>query len=110
MQKLVYDLKKRSYEHKANIWKRLAIDLERPTRQRRIVNLSKIDRCTKENETVVVPGKVLGAGLINHKLLIAAWQFSQQAKDKIEAAGGKTLSISELALKNPKGQRIRIIG
>ena len=42
--KLVAELKKRSNEQEAEIWRRVANDLERPTRQRRVVNLSSISR------------------------------------------------------------------
>ena len=55
---LIEDLKKKSVEQKVNIWNKIASDLQRPTRNRRIVNLSKINRYSKENETIIVPGKV----------------------------------------------------
>ena len=51
LQDLIGELKKRSNEQSVNLWKRIASDLERPTRNRRAVNLSRINRNTKENET-----------------------------------------------------------
>ena len=108
--KLINELKKRSSEQNVNIWKRIALDLEKPTRNRRIVNLSRINRYTKENEIIVVPGKVLGSGLLNHKLTIAAWQFSQGAKEKMKEAGVKILTLDEISKESPKGKRIKIIG
>src|SRR3989338_2556333 len=107
---LVNELKKRSNEQNVNIWKRIALDLEKPTRNRRIVNLSRINRYAKENETIIVPGKVLGSGSLNHKLTIAAWQFSQGAKEKITKLGAKMLTIEALSKESPKGKKIRIIG
>ena len=107
---IIEELKKKSNEQKANLWRRVADDLERPTRQRRVVNLSSISRHTKENEIIIVPGKVLGAGDLNHKITISAFQFSDGAKEKIEKAGAKIVPLLELSKVNPSGKGIRIIG
>jgi len=109
LKNLIQELKKKSREQSVNIWRRIANDLEKPTRQRRIVNLSSISRYTKENEVIVVPGKVLGAGILNHKISISAFQFSNGAKEKIEKAGAKIIPLLELSKENPTGKRIRII-
>ena len=110
IQQLVDELKKVSSQNKADIWKRVAYDLEKSTRQRRIVNLSKISRYSSDDEVIVVPGKVLGSGELNKKVTIAAYQISEQAADKVKQAKGTILTIAELAKKNPKGNKIRIIG
>ena len=110
LQSLIHELKKRSNEQSVNLWKRVANDLEKPTRQRRVVNLSSISRYTKENEVIVVPGKVLGAGDLKHKVTISAFQFSNGAKEKIEKAGAKVITLLELSKENPSGKGIRIIG
>lgn len=102
-------LKKTSIENDVAIWKRVASDLEAPTRRRRVINVYKLDKYTKDNEIVVVPGKVLGTGELNKKITVAAYTFSEQALQKINAKG-KTLSIKELVEKNPKGSKIRIMG
>lgn len=110
LKELVKDLKSESYKQKAAIWRRVALDLEKPTRSRRVVNLSRLNRFTKENEIVIVPGKVLGAGALNHGLTIAAFAFSQSAKEQIEGANGKCITIQELVKQNPSGKNIKIIG
>ena len=107
---LIGELKKRSSEQSVNLWKRIALDLERPTRQRRVVNLSRINRHTKEDEIIIVPGKVLGTGMLNHKLTISAYQFSDQAKDKLEKAGVEIVSLLDLSKEKPNGKKLRIIG
>ncbi|MCM2325171.1 MAG: 50S ribosomal protein L18e [Candidatus Woesearchaeota archaeon] len=107
---LIMELKKASIEQDVAIWKRVATDLEKPTKQRRIVNLSKIDRYCKDDETIVVPGKVLSMGDLKKKATIAAYNFSGNAMDKIKEAGGKAISIQELLKKNPKGNKVRILG
>ncbi|MBI2101740.1 50S ribosomal protein L18e [Candidatus Woesearchaeota archaeon] len=107
---LILELKKKSSGQGAGIWKRIANDLEKPTRQRRVVNLSNLNRSTKENEVIVVPGKVLGAGSLEHKLTISAFQFSGGAKEKIQKAGAKIVPLLELSRENPTGKGIKIIG
>lgn len=110
LQGLITVLKKRSIEQNVNLWKRVAYDLERPSRQRRAVNLSRIDHYTNENEIIVVPGKVLGSGALNKKLTISAYQYSDGAKEKITKAGSKIISLTDLSKESPQGKKIRILG
>jgi len=70
--KLIETLKFESYRTNRKIWKDLARRLSKPARRRAEVNISKINRYTKEGEIVVVPGKVLGAGRLDHKVVVAA--------------------------------------
>ncbi|MFC2174960.1 50S ribosomal protein L18e [archaeon] len=60
------------------------------------VNVGKIGKLTKKGETIVVPGKVLGTGAIDHAVTVAAMRFSESAKKKIEAAGGKAVAITDV--------------
>ena len=106
---LITGLKRLSIQQNNKIWKRLASDLEKPARNRRIVNLTRIDKYTKDDETIVVPGKVLAGGDLTKKVTIAAYQFSFSALDKINKTG-KAISIKELMEKNPKANKVRIIG
>jgi len=110
LKNVIMELKKRSNEQSVNLWKRIAKDLEKSTRQRRIVNLSRINRYTKENDTIIVPGKVLASGYLNHKLTISAYQYSDQAKNKIEKAGARIIPLLEISKEKPNGKKIRIIG
>ena len=109
---LITELKKKAYSDSGNImlWRRIASDLEKSSRNRRSVNLSRISRYTKSGETVIVPGKVLSTGILDKSITIAAWQFSRQAVDKIVKANAKALSIAELMQMNPEGKGVRIIG
>ena len=109
LQGLIQELKKKANEHKASIWKRIAEDLSKSSRQRRIINLYKINKYTKENETVIVPGKVLSVGDLDHNVTVAAFDFSGSASEKINKVG-KAISINELIPEDPKGKRIRILG
>ncbi len=107
---LISGLKKQSREKEVPLWRDIAIRLERPTRNYPEVNLSRINRYTKEKDLILVPGKVLGSGELNHKLTVAAVSFSGSAKTKITEAGGTCLTIEELMSNNPEGSRVRIIG
>ena len=81
--KLIQELKTEAIQKKQNLWKRVASDLEKPTRQRRVVNISRIQRYAKDNETIIVPGKVLSSGEISKKVNVTALSFSDKAKQKI---------------------------
>lgn len=105
LQRLVNDLRKLSSEKKVKIWKRVADDLEMPTRRRREINVGQIALVTNEGDVVVVPGKVLGVGEIKHKVKVAAWRFSESARRKING-----MSIYDIMKENPGGKGVRIIG
>ncbi len=99
-------LKKKS----GDVWKDVAWRITRPRQNLAEVNLDKLDKITSNNDTVVVPGKVLGNGEINHKITIAALSFSYRAKMKIKEKGGKYLTLLDLAEEKPDGKGIKIIG
>ncbi|UCD92669.1 MAG: 50S ribosomal protein L18e [Methanobacteriota archaeon] len=108
--RLIEELKILSYEKKARIWKDVAKRLSKPSRNWAEVNVSRIARHAKKKETILVPGKLLGAGNIDIPLTVAAFRSSDSAKKKIEKAGGKAITIQELMQANPKGSNIRIMG
>lgn len=109
-QQLIATLKQCALKENAPVWTRIADDLEKPSRQRRIVNIYKLDKYAKDGDVIVVPGKVLGMGDLHRKVKVAAFTFSQQAVDKIHGAGGQTFAIHEVLQKNPKGKNVRILG
>jgi large subunit ribosomal protein L18e len=109
LRKLLEQLRSRGFaEHRPFLLK-LARELGRPERIRRDVDLSRIERYAEKGDVVAVPGNVLGAGLLTKPLTVAAWRFSTAAKEKIEKAGGKALSIEQLVEQNPAGTKVRII-
>jgi len=104
---LIRRLKKTSTKENIKLWKRIANDLEKPTRKRRSVNIYKINKFTRDGEIAIIPGKVLSMGDLTKKITIAAYQFSETAKDKLK---NNAITIDELINKNPKGKNVRIIG
>lgn len=107
---LIESLKKESREKGAAIWRDIALRLEKPNRSWAEVNLSRLERYTEEGDVIVVPGKVLGAGNLNKKLVVAAYKFSGSARKKIEGAGGKSLTIAQLVHEVPDGSGVTIMG
>jgi large subunit ribosomal protein L18e len=100
LRKTIRELEKASKIHDAPIWAKIAEELAKPTRRRRAVNLSRLNRYTVEGDVVVVPGKVLGSGRIDHKT----------AYEQLLKAGCRVLSLTELVRENPKGSNVKIIG
>ena len=109
LMELLQLLKKTAIENNAAVWKRVASDLEKPMRKRRVVNIYKIEKYAKDNGVVVVPGKVLGTGDLNKKVTVAAYNFSDEAYKKIKEKGNP-ISIKELLEKNPQGKKIKLMG
>jgi large subunit ribosomal protein L18e len=107
LQELIQELKIASAE--APVWRAVALHLERPTRHRVIVNLGSLNRYTKQGETVVVPGKVLGDGELDHGITVAALGFSSSAETKLKQSKASMLTIKEILKKDPKGKAVRII-
>ena len=107
---LIRFLRKQSRENNVGVWRDIAGRLGKPRRKHVTVNLSRLNRHTTRNEVVAVPGKVLSSGEIDHALTIAAFAFSEKAKEKVAAAKGKCWSFFELIKKNPKGSNVKIIG
>lgn len=108
LKNLAVDLYRASDKTKSNLWKRIADDLLISRRQKKIVNVFTLALHTKDGEVIVIPGKLLGTGDINHKVTVAAFDFSKSAVEKIKQAKGNCMTITELVEKNPKGKDVRI--
>ncbi|WP_069806527.1 50S ribosomal protein L18e [Vulcanisaeta thermophila] len=106
---LIRFLRRAANEYKAPIWDYVAELLERPTRRRVEVNVGRINRLVNDGDTVVVPGKVLGYGVLNKKVTIAAWSFSRGAMEAIRRAGAEAITIPELVRRNNRGSGVKVI-
>lgn len=104
----IRDLVKYSNSTGLKVYRAVANKLSAPASQRSKVNLGHIDKVAKDGEVLIVPGKVLGDGLLTKKLTIVAFSASDSAKAKIEKAGAKFLTINEHLAKKPDN-KIRII-
>ncbi|MCE7742042.1 MAG: 50S ribosomal protein L18e [Candidatus Heimdallarchaeota archaeon] len=106
---LIHKLKKKSAETNKALWKTVANRIEKPRRQRVAVNLSKINRFSKTNDIVIVPGSVLSSGDLKHKVTIAALRFSEGAKEKISSTNSKTITLDELMESGLEVSKMKII-
>lgn len=105
LQALIEELMK----NKKPFWRKVADELSRPRRRKIEVNLSKIEQYAAEDATVLVPGKVLGAGMLSKKMTVAAFAFSESARKLIGEAGGKAVTIESLHRSNPEGRNVMIV-
>lgn len=99
----------KSEEKNVNLWRDVAKRLSKPIRNWATPNVGRISRVTEKGDVILVPGKVLGAGLITHPVEVYAYSISEGARTAITNAGGKFASIEALMKKNPTGKGVRII-
>ncbi|MBW3018206.1 50S ribosomal protein L18e [Candidatus Woesearchaeota archaeon] len=100
---LIKEMKTLAINQKSKFWKRIATELEKPTRKRRVVNVESINKAIRKGEIAVVPGKVIGTAKTENE--IAALQFSDRV-----VQNNKTIMLEDLMKKCPKGQKCRILG
>jgi large subunit ribosomal protein L18e len=98
LKELILFLKKK----KGKEYNYLAYLLSRPTRKQASVNLFKINKFSKDKDSVVVPGKVLSDGEMQHKITIAAVSFSEKAQEKLKKEGCEIKTIKDLTSKDAK--------
>ncbi|PSP93144.1 50S ribosomal protein L18e [Halobacteriales archaeon QS_4_62_28] len=105
---LIADLKSAARNSGGDVWGDIAERLEKPRRTHAEVNLGRIERYAREDETVIVPGKVLGSGVLQKDITVAAVDFSGTAKTKIDQVG-EAVSLETAVEQNPEGSEVRII-
>lgn len=106
----IWTLRTSLKKEKFPIWKVIIKELCKSRSSRREVNVGRLASVTADNEVVIVPGKILGSGNINHKLTIWSSSISVTAAKKIILAGGKLIPLDHLIQKYPTGKGVRIIG
>ncbi|UPM43266.1 50S ribosomal protein L18e [Halocatena salina] len=99
---------KRAARGGGSVWGDVAERLEKPRRTHAEVNLGRIERYAKEDETVLIPGKVLGSGVLQKEVTVAAVDFSGTAKTKISQVG-EAIDLEQALERNPDGTGVRVI-
>ncbi len=84
----------------------LARKLALPRRQQIKINIEDLNNI--EEKEIIVPGKVLGKGDINKKILVYALGFSEAAREILKKAGCETKIILN-GLENKKLKGVKII-
>ncbi|MFC6976136.1 50S ribosomal protein L18e [Halomicroarcula sp. GCM10025709] len=105
---LIADLKSAARSSGGAVWGDVAERLQKPRRTHAEVNLGRIERYAQEDETVVVPGKVLGSGVLQKDVTVAAVDFSGTAEKKIDQVG-EAVSLEQAIENNPDGSQVRVI-
>ncbi|PSP61388.1 50S ribosomal protein L18e [Halobacteriales archaeon QH_8_67_36] len=105
---LIADLKSAARNSGGAVWGDVAERLQKPRRTHAEVNLGRIERYAREDETVVVPGKVLGSGVLQKDVTVAAVDFSGTAETKIDKVG-EAVSLEQAIENNPEGSHVRVI-
>src|SRR6056297_3345372 len=108
LRSLIADLKSAARSSGADVWADVAERLEKPRRTHAEVNLGRIERYAREDETVVVPGKVLGSGALRKGVTVAAVDFSGTARQKVEAVG-EAITLEQALEQNRDGSNVRVI-
>ncbi len=87
-------------------WYDLCHRLTASRRTMQKMNLDEIDEKTKEGDTVVVAGKVLGAGNVSKKIRVCALSFSASAREKLKEKKCEIVEIKEEEKKNKNAQGV----
>jgi len=102
-------LERAGKKQKAPIWITAAKLLARPEGTRIEVNLGRVASMAEEGQAFFIPGKVLGTGTVDKKIVVGAFSFSASARSKLEAVGGSALSIRQFLNKYPRGSGVRLV-
>lgn len=92
---------------KQKAWRNAAHKIAGSTRKHASVNLDYIHKHTKEGDTIVVLGKVLGTGILQKKIRVCALAFSAAALQKMKESKSEAVSILDEIRKNPKAEGVK---
>ncbi len=105
----ILKLRRVSRENDAPVWRSIAERLERPSRVWDVVNTGDLQRVGEDDRLHIVAGKVLASGYLDRGLTVAAWSFSDGARDKIEAAGGTCLRLDKACETYADGANVKVV-
>ena len=104
-------LEKLGKKAKKAVWLDISGKIMAPVRKRAEVNVYELEELAKSNsgKILVVPGKVIASGDAKSKIEVACMNCSKSARQKIENAGGKIMTIEELCEAKPAASKMVII-
>jgi large subunit ribosomal protein L18e len=94
---------------KKDAWLEVASLISVPKRKRIEMNLSEMDKKSKDGETILIPGKVLSQGNLTKKIKVIAMSFSEGAKEKLLNSKHDFSYIRDEIKKNPDAKGFRIL-
>lgn len=108
--KVIEKLENFNKDKNYGIWNKIIKELKRSRKNRRCVNLWKINKYTKDNDVVIVPGKVLGSGKLDHKVTVCTFEFSESVRKlAMNDENLNLISIDDLLKQNPRGSNVKIL-
>ncbi len=87
------------------LWKSVYRNVNVAKRRRVAVNIGKINEYSKNDDNIIVPGKVLSNGKIDHSVNIAAVSFTKKAAEALKESNSKMLTLDEMFTR----KRIKVI-
>jgi large subunit ribosomal protein L18e len=102
-------LERKGRKEGIGIWRDAAASLAAPKSTETVVNVTRLSRAGDGKSPLFVPGKVLGTGPLDKKLIVGAFSFSESARTKIESAGGEALEIEEFVTRYPGGNGVILV-
>lgn len=90
-------------------WMPIAKILSSSTRNYSSVNLSQIDEESKEGDTVLIIGKVLGSGDLSKKVRIVSLSISESAREKLKKTKSEYATIAEEIKINAKFAGVKLL-
>jgi large subunit ribosomal protein L18e len=87
------------------LWNRVLELSEVPARSRKSVNIFKINKHSEAGDMIIVPGKVLSEGKMEHKITITAMEYSAGALSRLKEAQCTVKKLDEML----KEKRIKLI-
>ncbi len=88
-------------------WIEVANALTSPNKERKIFNLENLEKTN--SKILAVCGKVLSQGEISKKIKVVALGFSKGAKEKLNKAGCKMVSLMEEIQNNKDAKDVEIL-
>jgi large subunit ribosomal protein L18e len=91
------------------IWRSVSETLSKSSRTRPEINLYRLNKLTKENDIVVVPGKILGSGTLDHPITVSSLMTSELALIKLTESKSTHMTIEQMMKKYKKGTNVKIL-
>lgn len=109
MRRTLVLLERTGKENGAPIWETASRLLGRSAIAKVEVNLGRLSRIAEDGQALFVPGKVLGSGVMDKKVVVGAFSYSAAARSKIVAQGGSAMSVEQFVKRYPKGSGVKLV-
>lgn len=110
LRRTLIELRRAAKVHEAPVWAAVAEKLARPRHQHAPLNVGRLEQLAASKAMAfVVPGKLLAQGRLTKPVTVAAFHYSEEAREKVHRAGGTAVTILELVKTHPNGSGVHIL-